>query len=442
MRDVTADPHAVHEADAVAAAGRWGALSHPAYRYYAAGNAMSLLGVWVQRVAIGWLAWEQTRSESWVGLIAFAQFAPAFIVSIPFGAVADRFDNRRLSLLLNALFTLWAILLAVLGAHDRLTPEWLFAISLAYGCTAAAYGPVRLSIIPALVPKDVRASAVAINSVLFNGARLVGPAIAGVLLAGAGAGWAFLVNALSYLPLLLVLAFIPMTRLDRQAGPSRMFGDVAAGIAYVRDHALIFRQLLLTAWVALFARGALEMLPAIGAQGFGRGPAGYAALTIAAGMGAIISGIWLSAGTADVQRLFRATIGLNLGAGVSLFCLAYVDGFALGMALVAMLGFAATGAAIASQSVVQIAARDEFRGRVSSLWVMAGLGGTAIGALVLGLVADWVGLTLALAICGVAAALLPAAFLLIGGREAGEQPVAARLPIEPHSHIEGRNDAD
>lgn len=423
MTEVAADRRTEREptASGTLAAPSWGALSHPGYRRYSAANAMSLLGVWIQRVAIGWLIWDQTHSESWVGLIAFAQFAPAFVVSIPFGVVADRFDNRRLSLLLNGLFTMWAILLAALGGLGRLTPEWLFAISLAYGCTAAAYGPVRLSIIPALVPRELRASAVAINSVLFNGARLVGPAIAGFILASGGVGWAFVLNALSYLPLVLVLMFVPLARVERPVS-NRLLRDVAAGLNYVWRHAMIFWQLALVAWIALFTRGALEMLPAISDKGFGRGAAGYAALTIAAGAGAMLSGLWLSTGKGELHRLCRATIGLNLGAAMCLLLLAHAGDFVLGLVLVAALGFAATGSGIASQSVVQIAAKDEFRGRASSLWVMAGLGGTALGAVLLGLVADRVGLTAAMTICGVTAALLPAALLLSGKGMSGGRP--------------------
>lgn len=420
---------------------RWGALSLRGYRWYATGNMLSLSGVWIQRVAIGWLVWDMTRSESWVGMIAAAQFAPALVLSIPFGAIADRFDNRRVSLVLNGLFILWAILLAALSSLGQLTPAWLFALSLAYGCTAAAYGPVRLSIIPALVPRDFRASAVAINSVLFNGARLVGPAIAGFILASGGVGWAFFFNALSYVPLLLILAVVPMAHLDRQV-PGHLIGEVIAGFGYVRRHAMIFRQLMLTGWTAIFARGVLEMLPAISDKNFGRGAAGYATLTIAAGAGAILSGFWLSVGKPPLDRLSRMTIGLNLGAAICLLALAQVDDFVLGLALVAALGFGATGSAIASQSVVQIAAQDEFRGRVSSLWTMAGLGGTAIGAILLGAIADGLGLATAIMICGAIAAMLPATLLLLGRGRLHDQPTEAHA-VPPHAgpNPEGRYDA-
>ncbi len=420
---------------------RWGALSHRGYRWYAMANFLSLAGFWIQRIAIGWLVWDQTRSESWVGLIAFAQFAPALALSIPFGAMADRFDNRRMSMLLNALFILWAVLLAALSGLGWLTPEGLFLISLAYGCTAAAYGPVRLSIIPALVPKGYRGSAVAINAVLFNGARLVGPAIAGVILASGGAGWAFVLNALTYIPLFLVLGVIPMTGLDRQA-PSQLFGEVIAGLGYARRHAMIFWQLMLTGWMAIFARGVLEMLPAISDKNFDRGAAGFATLTIAAGAGAILSGVLLSVVRPALPRLCRMTIALNLGAAICLLALAYVDDFALGLVLVAVLGFGATASAIASQSVVQIAAQDQFRGRVASLWTMAGLGGTAVGAVLLGAVADGVGLGTAIMVWGGIALVLPVIMLLLGIGAPRAQPSRSDASVpEPGANPEGRYDA-
>lgn len=422
-------------------ASRWGALSHRGYRWYAAANFLSLAGFWIQRIAIGWLVWDQTRSESWVGLIAFAQFAPALALSIPFGAMADRFDNRRMSMLLNGLFIVWAVLLAALSGLDRLTPEWLFLISLAYGCTGAAYGPVRLSIIPALVPKGVRSSAVAINAVLFNGARLIGPAIAGFILASGGAGWAFVLNALTYIPLFLVLAVIPMTGVERSA-PSHLFGEVAAGLGYARRHATIFWQLMLTGWMAIFGRAVLEMLAAISDKNFDRGAAGFATLTIAAGAGAILSGVVLSVARPALSRLCRMTMALNLAAAICLLALAYVDDFMLGLGLIAILGAAATASAIASQSVVQIASQDAFRGRVASLWTMAGLGGTAIGAVLLGAVADALGLATAIMAWGGIALMLPLIMLFLGvGAPRAQRVRPDASPAPTGANPEGRYDA-
>jgi len=359
------------------------ALSSRNFQIYLTGSTISLHGLWVYRVALGWFAWEISGSEFWVGIIAFTQFAPAVIFGPVFGVFADRFDRRRASIIINACSALNNLLLAALVFLGRVDIIVLAALSFMQGCLDGAHTPVRMTIVPNLVSKDRLQSAIASTSISFNVSRFVGPALAGIVIATLGVGAAFAMNGISYLAIIVAVSIVQLNAPPaRMQKPGDVWAELFDGVRYVAGHGTIRELLIIIAFASVFGRGALEMLPAFADAVFARGSAGLAILTSAVGVGAIATGIILSRSTAWLTSGFiRYTVILS-GALIVLFGANSV--FWLAVPTVVALGVLLSLCGVGSQILIQSLVEEEVRGRVSSLWGMVAFGGTALGSLVVG----------------------------------------------------------
>ena len=293
------------------------ALANPNYGTYTLGSAVSLIGTWMQRVAVGWLAWELTESGFWLGLLAFADLFPTVIVGPLAGAWADRADRLKLVRAGQVLGLLQALALFGLTASGAITIELLLALTLFLGIVVAANQPARLALIPHLVRVEDLPAAVAINATIFNGARLLGPAAAGALIVGIGVEAAFAANALTFLVFLYALSRLQLAAAANGGNGSRapLFGDVASGFAYALSHPGIAPALLLLAAVCLGVRPFVELLPGFAGEVFEAGAEGLALLTATVGLGAVIGGLWLArrgAGPGLVPIMLAACLGLGL----------------------------------------------------------------------------------------------------------------------------------
>src|SRR4051812_43155898 len=188
------------------------AVRNPNYRVYCLGNLVSLCGTWLQRIAIGWLTWQLTQSGTWLGLVSFADLFPTVILSPIAGTLADRRDRLAVVKVTQCLAMVQAIALAALTWAGAITIGWLFALAAAMGVVNAINQPARLAMIPSLVTRADLSAAVALNSTIFNTARFIGPAIAGVVIAGGSIELAFALNALSYVVFLTALQRIRLAR--------------------------------------------------------------------------------------------------------------------------------------------------------------------------------------------------------------------------------------
>jgi MFS family permease len=410
----------------------WGALGHREFLIYTVGNGLSSLGLWVQRLAIGWLAWDLSHSEIWVGLIAFCLFGPILLLSPLFGVLVDRLEPLRTASIINGVMAGWATLLAILSLSDLLTIQLLCTVSLLIGATSAAYAPIRLSIIPSIVPREMMTSAIGISSMIFNASRLIGPAIAGAVLVTLPVGAAFLINALSYLPLIYALAKVP----PRSIGPRAhqpFFSQLAEGFVYAGANRFIRLQLLLTAWNALFGRSILEVLPVYADRFYDAGTHGLAILSAGAGAGALLAAFLTSRLVLDSRQLQLGSILLATVSALALLVLPLRDALWLGLPCLALVGFGSTGSAVLSQTLVQVEVEDRVRGRVSSLWGMAGLGGAAFGGLILGGLLHLLGLVAASIASGTVALLVPlAALAVVWRRQAPPAPRTRHQLPEPY----------
>lgn len=364
---------------------------------------MSLHGLWIYRVALGWFTWQITGSEFWVGLVAFTQFAPAVVFGPIFGVLADRFNRRRASIVINALGMLNMLALGVLAWLGLVDIYVLTAQSLIQGALDGAHAPVRMTLVPNLVSRDQLQSAIASSSISFNVSRFIGPAIAGAVIANYGVAAAFAINGFSYLAYIFALSIVELRpSVARSKPPGHVGADMLDGIRYIAQHRTIRSLLLIIAVASVFGRGALEMMPAFADAIFGRGASGLAILTASLGLGSIASGLLLSRSTAwlDSHAIKIAVVS----AGVFIVILGVTESFWFAVPVVVSLGSILSICGVGSQILIQTMVEDEVRGRVSSFWGMIAFGGTALGSLVVGAASSAFGLQETVIVTGIACA--------------------------------------
>jgi len=400
------------------------ALRSKNFRIFLYGNTISVLGIWIQRLALGWQAWQLSESSLMVGLVAAMQFLPLLLLTPFFGVFVDRIRPRYGMIVMHCVLMLIATVLGMLTLTDRMTIEFLLLLSLLHGIANSAYSPIRLALIPDLVEQSQFPSAVAISSVIFNTSRFVGPGLAGTIVSLWGLGFAYIANAVTYIPVILSLLIIRTIRQRPQPAKNQKYlAQLAEGLRYTRDHPTI-RQVILIAGISIFfGRGVLELMPAFAALIFDGGSGALAALMAAAGAGAILTSLIFSVIRMHSHLHLAVLIGA-IGTTVSIFLFALASSIAGGIAAIAMLGFFSSMVSIGSQSEVQISVDDRLRGRVLSLWTLVIIGGPAIGSIVAGWLAHEIGSTYTLMTFAAISLLL---ILIANGRKtesrAAEKPV-------------------
>ncbi len=375
------------------------ALSNRNFLIYLTGSTISLHGLWIYRVALGWFAWEITHSEFWVGIVAFTQFAPAVVFGPLFGVLADRVDRRKASIVINGLSTVNMLLLGVLAWFGQVDILVLTIQSLVQGALDGAHTPVRMTLVPNIVSRAQLQSAIASTSISFNVSRFVGPAIAGIVIATQGVSAAFAINGFSYLAIIVAVSIIELNpAAARIRQPKAVWSELLDGVRYALAHRTIRRLLIIVAVASVFGRGALEMMPAFADAIYQRGSAGLAILTASIGAGAIASGIVLSRSTEWLNtNVIRFGI---VAAGLLIAVFGANTSFWLAVPVVVALGIVLSLSGVGSQILIQTLVEEEVRGRVSSIWGMIAFGGTAIGSIVVGTAASIFGLQATVVITG------------------------------------------
>jgi predicted MFS family arabinose efflux permease len=369
------------------------ALRNPNYGVYTAGSAVSLIGTWLQRVAVGWLTWQLTESGAWLGIISFANLFPTMVIGPIAGAAADRWDRLRVTKVSQALAMFQAIALFALTVTGHITIWLLLVLTAFLGVVAAFNQPARLALIPSLVPREHLPAAVAINAIVFNLARFLGPAAAGVIILTGGIAVAFAVNAASFTLFLLALSRVRIANdaEPRVASGRNMVGELADGVRYVATHPGIAPILVLMIAVCIGARPVVELLAGFAAEVFNSGADALALLTSSIGVGAIFGGLWL-AGRRDPRGLTAVSLLSTLAlAAVTILFTATSSLWVAAPALM-LSGFCMVGTGIGAQTLIQLAVDSRMRGRVMSLYGLIFRGGPALGALAMGGASEHVGL--------------------------------------------------
>ena len=380
------------------------ALGSRNYRRYVLGNGVSLCGSWMQRVATGWLAWQLTHSGTWLGVIAAGDLAATLLLAPFAGAIGDRTERLMLARGVQLVAALRGFLLAALVAFDLVGIYLLLAFTVFQGLINAFDGPTRMALVPSLVERPSLASALAINAIVFNLARFIGPVAAGIAIERSGVALVFALNAATYLWFCAALATIRLAAVERGSAERGILRSVLDGIAYVVRHPGLgpVLGLLLVSTVGL--RGVMEMLPGFADAIFGRGATGLAWLIAAVGLGAMAGALWMVRRGAG-PRLPALVIATLLVSAVAIAGFAATSSFWVGLACLALAGFAMVVTGIGGQTIVQTHVEPAMRGRVMSLYGTIFRGGPALGALLLGLASGPLGLQMPVIAAAAVAAL-------------------------------------
>jgi MFS family permease len=365
-------------------------LRNANYGIYAAGNAVSLVGTWMQKISIGWLTWELTQSGFWLGIVAFADFFPVLVVGPIAGAYADRLDRLRVVRISQVLSLTQATVLCVLTALGLMNIGLLVALAAVQGTIVAFNQPARLALVSSLVSEADLASAVAINSIIFNLARFIGPMLAGIIIVWSGAAAAFAANALSYVAFSFALMYVRVSPVAGRGMKKRsLAADLKEGVRYATAHPAIGSLLLLLIAIGIGARPLNDLLPGFAAEIFQSGAGGLSMLATATAAGAIIGGLWLGH-NAEPSRLTAIAIGMAMGGAAAATAVCVSPTMWTAVPALAAFGFCMSSAGIAIQTLVQLSADANMRGRVMGLYGVIFRGAPAVGALAAGIVsAHW-----------------------------------------------------
>jgi MFS family permease len=378
------------------------ALRHRNYRLFFGGQGISLIGTWMQRIAVQWLVYRLTGSAVVLGVVAFASQIATFALSPIAGVLADRWNLRRALLWTQILALVQAAILALLAVTNVITIWEVVVLSLLLGIINAFDMPVRHAFVVEMVegPEDL-GNAIALNSSLVNAARLVGPSLAGVLITVLGEGWVFTLNALSYVAVVLALLAMTMPHQPRPPSNAPLLHGLREGLAYAAGFPPIRALLLLLAVTSLLGLPYATLMPIFAADILGGGPHTLGFLFGASGLGALAATVYL-AWRSSVVGLGRAVIVGTGAFGLSLLAFAYSQTIWLSLLSMLLAGFGMLLELAATNTILQSIVDDDKRGRIMSLYSMAFLGMAPFGSLAAGGLAHAIGApnTLALGGCG------------------------------------------
>jgi MFS family permease len=376
------------------------ALHHRNFRLFIAGQSISLIGNWMQQVAMGWLVYRLTSSAFLLGLVAFGAQGPSFILAPIAGVLADRLNRRRIIIGAQAVMMVQASILTVLVLTGSVEFWHVLALSSVFGCASAFDIPARQSFLLEMVGnRDDLPNAIALNSSIFNAARLVGPAIAGFMIAQFGEGVAFFSNAASYIAVLVALLMIRVTPRPRISGVANILSNLREGFSYAYNFPPIRDVLLLVAVVALFGIPFSVLLPVIAVKTLQGDARTLGFLMSATGFGALSGALFLAA-RESVRGLSRVVVASATLFGTSLIGIAFSRSLILSCALLVFAGFGMMVQMAASNTFLQTVVDDDKRGRIMSLYTMAFIGVAPFGSLLAGALADRIGAAITIAAGG------------------------------------------
>lgn len=377
------------------------ALRHPNFQLFFGGQLISLIGTWMQSVAQSWLVYRITHSSLLLGSVGFAGQFPVFLAAPLGGIVADRYDRQRVVIGTQVASMLLALVLALLTLTHRITVIEIFWLAALLGVVNAFDIPGRQSFLVEMVGKEDLINAIALNSSMFNGARIIGPAIAGLLVAKIGEGWCFFANAVSYIAVILGLFMMRVTQRSQRPQGSPI-AHVIEGFRFVQKTAPIRAILLLLGLVSLVAMPYTVLMPIFADKILHGGARGLGILMGATGVGALLGALTLATRT-GVYGLGRWITFSCGGFGFSLVAFAVSRNFWLSTILLVPVGFCMMLQMSSSNTLIQSMVPDHLRGRVMSVYSMMFMGMAPFGALFGGFVADRLSAPIAVSIGGVAA---------------------------------------
>jgi len=387
------------------------------YRLFAGGQVISNVGTWMQRVAQDWLVLELSgRSAMAVGIAAALQFTPTLLLSMWAGMLADRMDKRRMLLVVQTGMGCCALVLGVLDVTGVVALWQVYVFCVVLGVFAAIDQPTRQSFVSEMVGGGNVTNAVALNSMAFNAARIVGPAVAGVMITLIGTGWVFLGNAVSFVAVVIGLLAMDPTRLHVVARQPRRPGQLGEAIRYVRGRGDVLVLLLLVFCVSTFGMTFFATLANVAANVFHRGATGYGLLTTMMAVGTLGGGVLAARRSARGRPRLRLVLGGALVFGLLQIVLAAMPTYLTFGLMLIPVGAAVITFVTAANSAVQLAVSPELRGRVMGLYMLVFLGGNPVGAPLAGWMAEQFGGRTPYFVGGVVSVLAAGACALVARR--------------------------
>ena len=367
------------------------ALRSRNYRLFFGGQSVSLVGTWITRIATSWLVYRLTGSELLLGVVGFCGQIPTLVLAPFAGVLVDRRDRHRILVYTQILSALQSLALAALALAGIITVGEVLALQVVQGIINAFDTPARQSFVVDMVEDRAHLpNAIALNSSMVNGSRIIGPSIGGVLIAAFGEGWCFLIDAISYIAVIASLLAMTIDRKPRQTRNTRAIEELREGFRYVTRFPPMWSALALLALVATMGMPYTVLMPAIAANTLHGGPHTLGFLMTASGAGALVGALYL-ASRSSVLGLGRVMVAATSLFGLTLMLFALSHQLWLSLVVLPFVGAGMMVEMASTNTVLQTIVEEQLRGRVMAFYTMAFLGTAPIGSLLAGVVADRIG---------------------------------------------------
>jgi MFS family permease len=365
------------------------------YTLYFWGQLVSLIGTWLQIVAQSWLVLKLTNSAFLIGLVAAMGTFPTLLFTLFGGVIVDRFDKKKILVLTQALSMILAFLLGTLTLLNTITVWQIALLAFCLGIVTALDAPARQSFVPEIVSSSQLPSAIAINSGVFNGARVIGPGIAGLIIGLVGVGGAFIFNGLTYIAVIIALLNMKIEKKDIAKAKTKTFQAIKEGITYTAKHPVISVLILMAGVLSIFGWSYTTVLPLIAKNKFHIGATGLGYLYSASGLGSLLAALIAGAFSSRVSPLWFI-FGGNLLFVISIFGFTLTDNLTLSLVLLFFAGIGLLSMAALMNTTIQRQVSDDFRGRIMSIYVLMFLGMTPLGNLQIGFIAEKISIDFAI----------------------------------------------
>jgi MFS family permease len=395
------------------------------YRLYFFGQLVSQTGSWLQRIAQSWLVLQLTDSPAALGIVTAAQFLPIMVLSLFAGVIADRLPRRPLLYAITVVQTVQSVALAVLTFTGTIQLWEVYILAFILGAASAFEMPTRQVFLNQLVERDELQSAISLNSSVFNGARVIGPGIGGVIIAGWGVAWCFGLNAISFAAVLISLAMLDVSRLHQMQRPARrpLWNQLLDGLRYSARTPELVLPLLLLAIIGTFGYNFGVTLPLLARFALNLGAVGFGSLNAAMGLGSLFGALAVAARLTPNPR---ALLIAGWSFSILLLVVAVLPSYPLTLAVLVLLGVASVTYSAVTNTTLQLNSDEQYRGRVLSLYTLLFAGTTPIGGALTGWLADVWGIRVTLGLeAGVC--LLAVGIGAACARSNGRQRVSAEI---------------
>ena len=406
--------------------GAFTVLSSRNYRIYIGGQSLTNTGSWMQSIAQDWLIYSLTHSSTAVGVTMALQFGPMLVLGMHAGALADRLPKRRILLVtqsLNAIATLALAVITIAGAARAID---VYVFALMSGVIFAFDAPARQSFVNEVVPEGRLQSAIALNAAVFQATRLIGPAIASVLIVSVGTGWVFAANAASYLCPTIGLLLLRTSELRPVTNARPAPQAVRSAIVYLRGRPDVLRTIFLVGMLGTFGLNFPIVLTAMAKSSFGGDASTYGLFNIVLGLGSAAGAVLAAAGH---RPRMRAIVASAAAFGVLEAAAALAPNLAAFLPLLAVMGFVNLICQAMANASVQLTIDPELRGRVMGLYMLVFVGGTPLGAPAIGAITSHYGARVGMLVCGLIP-LAAAVAVAVSGRERSSRPPALAPMLE------------